>query len=199
MRTLVYLTLALCIAAMPAFGDMIGTIEEISADSLNTEFLASQGNVLTITQGDAVIVLEEDSDAQSSPGQMPFGLSVTLTLPSAGPPATGTFGSGTLTIGPGGDPLLLATIDSLLLSEVIGLPLLSGAGALTITGGQLYDPQSTDAELVLLTWLGGFAGFDQDFTGETDATLLVTLPTPEPITLGMLALGGVALLACRRK
>jgi hypothetical protein len=89
----------------------------------------------------------------------------------------------------------------------VGSPTLTNIPAGSVTDNGIWDPYSvsaiapvgaTGAE-ILIGWTGGGSdnGTGSQSAGADDATFGIT-PTPEPASLGMLALGGLAMLRRRR-
>ena len=129
-------------------------------------------------------------------------MSLTATLArddSAGGLAKGIFDAGTLTItDAGGQDILVAALDSLVLSELSpGANILAGEGLLTATGGYYADSFADGVQLVQISFSipGGLDDFAADFTAVSNLTVS---PIPEPASLLLLASGVVALGRRRR-
>ncbi|AQT68041.1 PEP-CTERM protein-sorting domain-containing protein [Anaerohalosphaera lusitana] len=184
----------LCIVAVSPAG-----LVSLSGVDLLTDYDAGTG-VLAINDT-AAVTIEESTSIQTTVTGADIQLSTTLSADnSVGGMASGLFTGGSLSfVDSSGSTLLEGTINQIAIGEVFdGMGLLAGTGDFQVTGGSLAS-EFPDAlgEIVQLSFNVSpttISDYTTDFSARTNLSLM---PVPEPATIAMLGLGGLALL--RRK
>jgi len=175
-------------------------IDEISVDSVDTVFgLSPAPGALTIAQNGVNLVLEKPGNIQETLLGVDFSLVTFLQtdLSIPGGQAIADFTGGTITITDASGTLMTANIGVFSVQETPYLPvsLVVGSGDFIVTGGSLSGDFGPNGRIFDITWEldSDIDDFSQGFTAESD----VTLTTPEPATMILLAAGG--LFAMRRR
>jgi len=187
-------------------------IEEISVDSIDTAFDASTG-ILTMSQfGTVDLVIERVGNTQDSDVITGLDFILVTTMvndASSGEQAVASFAGGTITIMDSNTHTFLFTADigNFVITETIFDPdpfpyaytLLVGMGDFDVTGGTLAPDFAPAGIVIEIAWILGeeLDSFDNSFNSESNVTL--TPEIPEPATMSLLALGGLAVLARRRR
>ena len=204
MRSTLIVTLAVLLVSCAA---QAATIDEISVDSVDTQFTPAPNPTLTMYQQGVTVVIERAGNVQDSITGATFSFWTYLqTDKSAAGQALGDFTGGGIAIYDALNvPLLLANVGQFSLEESTGLPItvLAGSGNFAVTGGTWAQDFVPDGVILDLTWKvtdgtgapANISDFSSAFLGESDLTLTV----PEPATLGLLAMGGLALIRRRRR
>ncbi|HPS56179.1 MAG TPA: PEP-CTERM sorting domain-containing protein [Sedimentisphaerales bacterium] len=143
----------------------------------------------------AQIVVEDIYNVQTTHPANAFMLNVSLYQDnSVGAIADGLFANGTLVI----NSLLSADILPLQLTELYNNSgILAGIGTLQVTGGSLAADFGSLGDIVQITFSvtpSSINDFSQRFSGISNITLT---PTPEPVTIMLLGLGGLVALRKR--
>jgi len=198
MRLYAFLASVLILAIVPA-----GVSQGVLIDSINGSNLASSysANTGTLTIDDTANIGVDYTDGTLD--TYSYGhwfMDVTLDSDdSSGGIAQGSFNSGNLALtDAGGASLFAGTAVAIYLVEPIdGVGLLSGTGTFEVTGGQLAaDFGPNIGQIVQITFSispATISDFSQDFTGNSSVNLI-----PEPATLALLGLGGLAIRRRRR-
>ncbi len=178
-----------------------GTIKSISVNDVDTNYTAGTG---VLSLGDATDVVVEDTIGnQTTYANGSFTMATTLMADvSAGGIASGQFAGGSLTFLDGAANVLLAgNITSLNLIEVFNnAGLLAGNGQFQVTGGSLSgDFVYPIGDIVQISFnvnktISDFSkSFDQVYSN-----LTMTPIVPEPVTIGLLSIGGLFLIRRKR-
>jgi len=174
-------------------------IDEIGVGSVDTIFDSETG-VLDIAQAGIVLVLERSDNSQEFISDIDFSLETFLDEDrSTQQKAMADFSGGTISISKEGQTLLSANIVDFQIEESLSsIPFLIGWGDFVITGGTLateFGPNGV-GNILDITWNLDpiVSNFASDFEAESDVTL-----TPEPATMSLLGIGGVLILAHRRR
>lgn len=195
--------LLVLVALLSAISVSSGTIKSISVSDVGSEFTAGGGNfgLGTLALADAAnIVVEDTLGQQISYDNGSFAMSTYLQSDnSAGGVAAGQFADGDLSfLDSGANILLSGHIDSLNVVEVFNNGgILAGEGQFVVTGGSLTgDFVLPLGKIVQITFdvPVTLSDFSQNFSGSSNITIT---PIPEPVSIGLLAMGGLFL--CRRK
>ena len=153
--------------------------------------------------GPADVIVEEDDGEQTSYIGGSFAMTASLSADnSAGGLASGRFDGGTLAFrDSGGADLLTGDLIELELYEVgDGWGMLAGDGTFVVTGGTLEeDFLHTHGEIFQMLFNVSPSGIDNFSAAFTGFTSITVTPAPEPATLSLLALGGLAVLRRRRR
>jgi hypothetical protein len=176
-------------------------IDEMSVDSVDTVFGLAPSPALIIAQNGVNLVLERPGNIQETILGVDFSLvtflQADLSLPSG--QAIADFAGGTITITDASGTLITANIGAFSVQETPYLPvsLVVGSGDFIVTGGSLSGDFGPTGEIFDITWEvdSDIRDFSQGFTAESD----VTLTTPEPATMILLAAGGVFAAKRRRR
>lgn len=181
------------------------TILSMNATYLDTSFAATGGEHGRgeLTVSDAADIVIENADGQITYAGGTVRLVASLFDDrSADGIATGDFRGGTVTVANDmGIEMLTGDLVSLELQDVLdGAGLLSGPGRFEVTGGYLADAFGEQfGDIVQITFDIDPAGID-DFSGAFTGFSNITLtPIPEPVTLTLLTLGGLAMLRRRKR
>ena len=153
--------------------------------------------------GAADVVVEDVNDQQTTYAGGSFEMTASLLADnSAGGLAAGEFSGGALVFrDSGGADLLTGDLIELLLYEVGNdMGMLAGSGLFEVTGGSLQagflETHGEIFQMFFQVTPSNIDNFAAAFTGFTDITIT---PIPEPATMWMLALGGLAALRRRRR
>ena len=157
-----------------------------------------------LTAGGQADVIVEDADGeQTSYIGGSFVMTVSLLADnSAGGLAEGVFSGGSLAFGDSSsDDLLVGDLLTLTLQEVgDDAGMLAGDGLFKVTGGSLQDDfVETHGDIFQMLFQvnpSGIDGFSSAFAGFTSITVT---PTPEPATLSVMTLCGLAVLRRRKR
>lgn len=196
---------ALCLSPVTADATMI---QVVTATSIETTFDPDDNGeaTLTMAQSGVHLVYVMTDGSQGGFADVDFELKTTLdTDTSVDGQAGGIFTGGTITIKRPSETLLIADIGEVIITEGImlifnpptmsfeALPILSGAGGFEYVSGSLFQG---DGAIFDLTWAMdiGVSDFSTYFTAQSNITL-----TPEPGTIGLLTIGGLALLVRRKR
>ena len=188
-------------------------IEEISVDSIDTSYTVATGE-LRFEQWGVTVVREWSDGGQDSVAGAHFLMVTTLTSDNSGSGrAVGAFGGGGIVIDDGaGATYLAADITTMFVEEAVVLPgcVLAGEASFTVAA----DPQIGGIWQSELNWFGGQAFAltwvmskelddfsSEDFFGAADESDLTLIgeEIPEPASVGLLLLGGLASLGRRRR
>jgi hypothetical protein len=174
-------------------------IDYISGTAMASTYDAGTGQ-LAVVDAPTEIVVQYGDNTQTSYSEASFSLTASLLSDaSSGGKAVGLFDGGTIDIYEGGGSLLFsADLESLSLEESsFGVQtLLTGSGTFDTTAGSLsgdFGPEGYVVDIAFI--LGEIDDFSQDFAAQSNVTLY---PIPEPATMSVLALGGLAALLRRR-
>ena len=174
-------------------------IDYISGTAMASTYDAGTGQ-LAVVDAPTEIVVQYDDNSQTSYSQATFSLTASLISDgSSGGEAVGFFDGGTIDIYDGSNVLLFsADLESLSLEEnSFGVQtLLTGSGTFATTGGNLTGDFGAEGYVVDIAYvLGSIDDFGQNFSAQSNVTLY---PVPEPATMSVLALGGLAVLLRKR-
>jgi hypothetical protein len=182
--------LAVLSLAMPASA----AIKSISADDMATTFVVSGGSG-SLAVNDAVdIVVEYLDGTQATYDQSHWTLTSTLINDwSLGGRADADFAGGQIVLTQGTTELFKASLIDLALTETRNSSnVLSGAGTFAVVGGSLYPEFGPEGDVFMVEFrlTRSITDFASSFDGRSNVTLV---PVPEPATLCLLSLGGLAL------
>jgi len=195
--------LLVLVALLSAISVSSGTIKSINVSDVDSKFTAGGGNfgLGTLVLLDAAnIVVEDTLGQQISYDNGSFDMTTYLQSDnSAGGVAAGQFADGDLSFMDSGANILLSGhIGNLNVVEVFNNGrILAGEGQFVVTGGSLTgDFVLPLGKIVQITFdvPPTISDFSQDFDGSSNLTIT---PIPEPVSIGLLAIGGLFL--CRRK
>ena len=201
---------ALCLSPVPAAAAMI---DEINVTVIPTTYVYDYngGNPigqLTIERTSGVeLVITRAGVAQESLFDTYFKFTTTLSSDDSDPntgQAIGIFTGGEITIRDGsatGDLLFRADIVRLELTENMSSEIFLLAGHGTFTDGEVHGDLAEFATSGLIgdvTWKltpgSEINSFAESFTGDSNVSLL-----PEPVTMSLLAMGGMVMLIRRKR
>ncbi|OQA01352.1 MAG: hypothetical protein BWY71_00411 [Planctomycetes bacterium ADurb.Bin412] len=195
--------LLVLVALLSAISVSSGAIKSINVSDVESTFTAGGGNfgLGTLALADAAnIVVEDTLGQQISYANGSFAMSTYLQSDnSAGGVAAGQFADGDLSfLDSGANILLSGHIGNLNVVEVFNNGgILAGEGQFVVTGGSLTgDFVLPLGKIVQITFdvPVTLSDFSQNFSGSSNLTIT---PVPEPVSIGLLAMGGLFL--CRRK
>ncbi len=196
-KSLIIFAAALCITVSPAFAVLM--VQSMSVTNVGTAFVGGVGSALTMNGVGGINV--EYSSGTVTYGSGQFSLNTTLASDaSVGGIASGTFTGGSILYKDSSSAVLLSgTITSLKLTEAYnGSGLFFGDGSFTVTGGSLQPNFGSAGVIVDISYSIKpitISTFASSFNGSSDMTIL---PVPEPMTIGLLGLGGLSLLRRKR-
>jgi len=176
-------------------------IQYITAETLDSSFVPDGvgGGELHVAGTCGIFVEAEKNDTYEG-GTLAMDVSLFRDDSNDGV-AAGVFRGGLISLADSeGRALLAGEVTEIVLQEVVvsDRSLLAGVGEFLVTGGLLADDFAGPGEIVQITFdfdPNDIADFALPFTGVSNITLM---PIPDPATLSLLALGGLA-LARRRK
>jgi hypothetical protein len=177
-----------------------GTIKSINVNGVDSTYTAGSGVLSLVDAAD--VVVENTVGVQTTYVNGSFNMTTTLAADvSAGGIASGQFVGGSLAFLDGGANVLLAgNILSLNLIEVFNnIGLLAGNGQFQVTGGSLsgdFVYPTGDIVQISFNVFNGISDFAKDFDG--DSNLSMTPIVPEPVTIGLLSIGGLFLIRRKR-
>ncbi len=189
-------------AGMASAGSLVPNIEAISGTVVQTNYIYNAGSdsgVLTIEDTlNTDIVVQYVDNTQDTYDDGTWSLETFLVNDySSGGRAMADFADGTIKLKDGaGNLLFQADLGELTLEEDTESPmvLLTGSGTFSNASGQLVDLFTTSGQVIEIAYslpdLDDFAG---NFTAQSNVTLI-----PEPATMSVLALGGLAVLLRKR-
>jgi hypothetical protein len=194
-----------CLGVLFLSSVSFATIVAVNANYVDGGFTASGGDfgigVFSLSDT-ADIVVEETGGGQTTYGGGSFSLTTSLENDvSAGPIASGEFSGGSFSIMDNTpSALLVGNILSINMQELYNdSGILGGVGQFQVTGGSLSgDFVPATGEIVEITFQvvpASIDDFQQNFAFVSNLTLT---PVPEPATICLLGLGGLALLRKRR-
>lgn len=196
--------LLVLVALLSAISVSSGAIKSINVSDVESAFTAGGGNfgLGTLALADAAnIVVEDTLGQQITYDNASFAMSTYLQSDdSAGGVAAGQFADGDLSfLDSGANVLLSGHIDSLNVVEVFNNGgILAGEGQFVVTGGSLIGdfvlPLGNIVQITFQVVPATLSDFSQNFSGSSNLTIT---PIPEPVSIGLLAMGGLFL--CRRK
>jgi len=192
------------VALLSAISVSSGTIKSINVSDVDSKFTAGGGNfglgTLVLADAANIVVENTTNQQQITYDNGSFAMSTYLQSDdSAGGVAAGQFADGDLSfLDSGANILLSGHIGNLNVVEVFNNGgILAGEGQFVVTGGSLPGEFVLPlGKIVKITFdvPATLSDFSQDFSGSSNLTIT---PIPEPVSIGLLAMGGLFL--CRRK
>jgi hypothetical protein len=196
-KLLTFFAVGLFVTALPVFA---APIQSMSATNVGTSFVGG-GGALTMSGVGGINVQYTSGDVNTYvSGQL--SLNTTLTSDnSSGGIADGDFAGGVFSYkNSGGDVLLSGDIISFNLVETRNNSgMFWGDGHFTVTGGILqadFLPQGDMVNISYSVQPNIISDFSSDFTASSNMTVL---PIPEPMTIGLLGMGGLAILRKKKR
>ena len=197
-KLLTLFAVVLFITVLPAFAT---PIKSMSATNAGTSFVGSAG-VLTMNGVGGINVEYTDGTVTYGSGQ--FSLNTTLAIGgdhSSGGIASGSFVGGAFSYKDVSHNVLLSgTIVSFNLVETYNNSgMFWGEGYFTVTGGNLqldFAPAGNMVDISYSITPNTISDFSSSFTGSSNMTVL---PIPEPMTIGLLSMGGLAILRKKKR
>ena len=196
-KLLTLFAVVLFVTALPVFAT---PIQSMSATNVGTSFVGG-GGALDMN-GVGGINVEYTSGPVNTYVSGQFILNTTLTSDnSSGGIANGDFAGGAFSYkDSSGDVLLSGDIVSFNLVETYNNSgMFWGEGHFTVTGGNLqayFLPQGDMVNISYSVKPNTISNFSSDFTASSNMTVL---PIPEPITIGLLSMGGLAILRKKKR
>ena len=176
-----------------------GTIQSINVNYVDSVYTATGGTLVLSDAAD--VVVEDTLGNQTAYTNGSFAMNTVLAADvSAGGMASGQFAGGSLAfLDSGANTLLSGAVVSLNLVEVFNnVGILAGEGQFQVTGGSLAGdfvlPLGNIVQITFQVSPATLSDLSKDFKGVSNLTIT---PVPEPVTIGLLTMGGLFL--SRRK
>ena len=192
------LTIFAAVLFVTALPVLATPIQSMSATNVGTLFV---GGALTMS-GVGGINVEYTSGPVITYVSGQFSLNTTLTSDnSSGGIADGDFAGGTFSYEDVGHNVLLsgAIVSFNLVETYNNSGIFWGEGHFTVTGGNLQADFLPQGDMVNISYSvkpNTISNFSSDFTASSNMTVL---PIPEPMTVGLLSMGGLAILRKKKR
>ena len=189
-------------AGMASAASIVPSIEAISGTVVQTDYIynaVSGSGVLTIKDTlNTDIVVQYVNNTQDTYDDGTWSLKTELAWDnSSDGRAMADFAGGTIELKDGaGNLLFQADLVELTLEESTesSMVLLNGSGTFSNATGDLAELFTTSGQVIEIAYsLPDLTDFQSDFSAQSNVTLI-----PEPATMSVLALGGLALLLRKR-
>ena len=180
------------LCACLVFGLMSGSVsayvEFLGADGVNTTYTATTG-LLDLSEAGIVITAGNDDDSQDAIVGGSFAMTSNFISGFHFEGGAFEFADGTATT------IISGNILEINFTEFDGLLLGSGVAEMLVENlpEDYVIPGPAETVTVTFNITPAFSDFSSDFSGQSKVNFLLPEPVPEPVTLTLLALGGLML------